>query len=145
MPDMTGDELIAQKQIETQLVRFARAMDSRDWPVLESILDPAATAEFGTGEVQGAAAIIELIRSYLDVCGPTQHLLGNILITVNGDEARSEAYVSDMHLSRDPHSDLTFRSLGNYSDTWRLRDGSWRLTSRIKDNRALVGSMDVFQ
>lgn len=29
-------------------------------------------------------------------------------------------------------------------DTWRRADGIWRLTERIKANRAHVGSLDIF-
>jgi hypothetical protein len=33
------------------------------------------------------------MTQFLDICGPTQHLIGSILVDVNGDEAPSRAYV----------------------------------------------------
>jgi len=109
------------------------------------ILADHAEGDFGTGRVQGSAAIIELIRGFLDKCGPTQHLLSNVVIDVEGDVAISRAYVHDVHLSSDADPSTRFYTLGDYHDTWRRRsDGSWCLTERIKSNRAHVGSFDVF-
>ena len=139
------ESLFAEREIYRQLVRFARGMDERDWGVLAEIATDDIRAEFGTGEIAGAEAVIGVIRSYLDNCGTTQHLLGNVLINVEGDSATSESYVSDMHLAKDEQRDIQFRTLGNYSDTWVKRDGQWLLCERVKNNRALVGTMDVFR
>ncbi|OBI26409.1 nuclear transport factor 2 family protein [Mycolicibacter terrae] len=132
-----------ERDIERALIRFARAMDDRDWEGLSQILADDAVGELGTGRLEGSAAIIELIRGFLDNCGVTQHLLGNVLVDVDGDRATSRAYVQDLHLSRS-NPDLTFHTLGDYHDRWERRDGRWRLVERIKDNRGTVGSLDVF-
>ncbi|MGV0157898.1 nuclear transport factor 2 family protein [Mycobacterium colombiense] len=134
---------VDERAIEQLLIRFARAMDDRDWPSLAAILAENAIADFGTGEQRGSAAVIDLIRSYLDRCGTTQHLLGNVLVHVTGDTATSRAYVRDLHLSTgEPQA--TFYTLGDYHDRWERRGAQWRLVERIKDNRGIVGSLDVF-
>lgn len=136
--------LLAEREITHALIRFARAMDERDWDVLRTILVDDATSDVGTGPLEGSEALIACIRSYLDACGRTQHLLGNILVDVTGDEAVSKAYVSDMHLSADPDSELTFATLGDYHDRWQRIDGTWRMVHRTKLNRGVVGSFAVF-
>jgi hypothetical protein len=136
---------VEEYAIEKQLVRLARAMDQRDWEVVGDIFASNVRADFGEGEVQGRAQVVAYIRSFLDNCGVTQHLLGNFLVEIEGDTATSEAYVSDMHLAKNPASELTFRTLGNYSDQWVHEDGTWRITRRFKDNRATLGSFDVFR
>lgn len=143
---MDLEMLIAEREITVRLVRFARAMDERDWPVCLEILTPDATAEFGTGRLEGAEAIVSQIRGYLDACGPTQHLLGSILVDVDpaGDRAASRAYVSDTHLGRGTRSDLTFSTLGDYHDAWVCTDGEWRLAHRLKHSHAVLGTFDVF-
>ena len=143
---MDLETLIAEREIAAQLVRFARAMDARDWPVCLAILTPDATAEFGTGVLEDADAIVGQIRGYLDACGPTQHLLGSILVDIDpaGDRATSRAYVSDTHLGRGARSDLTFSTLGDYHDDWKRIDGVWRLTHRHKHSHAVLGTFDVF-
>jgi hypothetical protein len=57
----------------------------------------------------------------------------------------ARAYIRDVHLDSDANPSARFYTLGDYKDTWRRRaDGTWRLTERIKSNRAHVGSLDVF-
>ncbi|WP_082281877.1 nuclear transport factor 2 family protein [Mycobacterium colombiense] len=80
-----------ERAIERALVQLARAMDDRDWATLEDIIADDAIGDLGNGRVEGRAAIIDLIRGYLDRCGPTQHLLGNVLVDVTGEAAVSAA------------------------------------------------------
>ena len=142
--NMNLDILLAEREIERQLISFARAMDNRDWTKIDAICVDDICADFGTGEVVGSKALIEFMRSFLDHCGPSQHLLGNIVIDVDGDRATSESYVSDMHLGKNSDEEKSFRTLGNYTDSWIKIDGVWKLLRRMKDNRAFVGTMDVF-
>jgi ketosteroid isomerase-like protein len=138
--------LLDERDIERTLTRFARAMDDRDWAAMAEILADDAEGDLGTGRLRGSAAMIELIRGFLDNCGPTQHLLANVVVDVDGDTATSRAYVHDVHLSSDADPSTRFYTLGDYTDTWKRRsDGSWELTERIKANRAHVGSLDIFR
>jgi SnoaL-like domain len=141
---MTLEDLLAERCIYRNLVAFARAMDERNWPLFADFTTEDMTASLGSGELQGRDTIVTFMRSFLDDCGPTQHLLGNVIIDVDGDTAKSSAYVSDMHIGGGDKSGLTFRTLGCYDDDWVNIDGSWRMTRRVKDNRATVGSMKVF-
>lgn len=138
--DTTGDE----RNIERALILLARAMDARDWEQVASIVSADATADLGTGLLQGSGAIIELIRSFLDNCGVTQHLVGNVVVDVDGDQATSRAYVHDLHLSKTQPGSI-FHTLGDYHDRWERQSGEWRLVERMKHNRGTVGSMDVFR
>jgi hypothetical protein len=137
--------LLAERDIARQLAGFARAMDARDWAALDSVIAEEASADFGTGEVSGRAAIIRVMRSFLDDCGPTQHLLGNLTIDLDADgtAARSRCYVSDLHLGSGAQAARTFQTLGEYQDSWARRAGRWWLTRRVKANRAHLGSFAV--
>lgn len=141
---MTLETLLAERGIARELTRFARAMDERDWDSLLAILADDATGELGEGPLNSPAAIVGTIRRYLDACGPTQHLLGNLLVEVEDDRAHSRCYVSDMHLGMGAMAGETFATLGDYHDTWRRIDGHWRLAHRTKHNRGHVGSLAVF-
>lgn len=138
--------LLDERDIERTLTRFARAMDERDWTAMAEILADDAVGDLGTGRLHGSAAMIGLIRQFLDNCGPTQHLLANVVIDVDGDTAISRAYVHDVHLSSDADPAVRFYTLGDYTDTWERRsDGSWKLRERFKTNRAHVGPLDIFR
>jgi SnoaL-like domain len=137
--------LCDERDVERALILFARAMDDRDWPAMAGILAEDARGDFGTGRLVGSAAIIETIRGFLDRCGPTQHLLGNIVVDVTENTAVSRAYIRDIHLNATADPSMRFYTIGDYHDTWRRRaDGSWCLTERIKYNRAHVGPLEIF-
>jgi len=142
--NLTLDQLIAERSIYRNLVAFSCAMDDRDWEAFEDITSENMTASLGQGEISGRANIVAFIRSFLDNCGPTQHLLGNVVIDVQGNVAKSSAYVCDMHLGNGDKSGMTFHTLGRYNDEWECIEGCWRMVRRVKDNRAVVGSMEVF-
>lgn len=141
---MDIDTLIAEREIYRKIMAFARAMDRRDWQILDTILAEDVSANLGAGEISGRREIIDFICSFLDKCGVTQHLIGNVVINVEGDTATSQAYVSDVHLGKEAKSRLTFRTLGEYHDDWICLEGNWLLTRRVKENRATIGTMDVF-
>nr|MDT0526082.1 nuclear transport factor 2 family protein [Streptomyces sp. DSM 41633] len=129
-----------ERDIERALNLFARAMDDRDWAAMAEILADGIEGDFGTGRLVGAVAIIDMIRGFLDSCGPTQHLLGNIVIDVVDDTATSKTDLRDVHLNSAGDPSTRFYTLGDYHDTWRRdSDGRWRITERIKVNRAYVG------
>lgn len=136
--------LRAERDVQRQIVRFARGMDARDWGALREILFDDATAELGTGLLSGSDAIVDLIRSFLDACGPTQHLIGSVEVDVDGDTADSRAYVHDVHLGPGDRSSLTFSTLGDYHDRWERDGDRWRLRHRLKHHRGQVGTMAVF-
>ncbi|WP_370654828.1 nuclear transport factor 2 family protein [Prescottella sp. R16] len=142
---MDLEHLLAEREITRAVTRFARAMDDRDWPGLHSIMTGDVTAELGTGTLHGPDAVVALIRSFLDDCGPTQHLLGNALVDVDlaAGTATSRTYVSDMHLGVGEHDGLSFSTLGDYHDEWRLTDGEWRMSHRTKHMRGARGEIEV--
>ncbi len=67
--------------------RYATALDSKDWDLLDEVFSPDVRADFGE-RLEGVAAVKALVRSMLGGCGPTQHLLGNHRVEVDGDRAR---------------------------------------------------------
>ncbi|WP_380876770.1 hypothetical protein ACFB49_10040 [Sphingomonas sp. DBB INV C78] len=135
--------LLDERAIYRQLCRFAEAMDRRQWQWLDDVMLADAQADYGIGRRFGRAAIVSEMRSFLDDCGPTQHLLANVVIDVAGDRATSSAYVADMHVGTGDRAHLTFRTLGDYQDRWVRTQAGWRIEERIKHNRAHVGDMAV--
>lgn len=141
---MNADSLqswLDERDIERALYIAARAMEDHDWETFAAVLIEDAVGDLGTGRLDGAAAIIKEIRGFLETCGPTQHLLGNVVVEVSGDTAVSQAYVHDLHLSADRTQ--RFCTMGDYRDRWQRRAGRWRIVERIKANRAYVGSLEA--
>lgn len=140
---MNLETLLAERTIYRNLVHFARAMDDRNWEGVSALLTPEVTAELGLGEIRGRQALVAFMASFLDDCGTTQHLLGNVLIEIDGDRATSQCYVSDMHLGKNTMSEQSFRTLGDYHDEWCKVESNWLICRRVKHNRATLGSYEV--
>ncbi len=109
-----------------RLADVAAALDDRDWVALRAAFTPDARGYSAVGR----AAIVERVRAHLGGCGPSQHLLGNTRVTVDGDTARSLTYARVHHVGVGPAEGAFYECLGQYTDTWARTPEGWRLTSR---------------
>ncbi|WP_156839597.1 EthD family reductase [Novosphingobium aquimarinum] len=123
-------ELHDERDIVRQLSRFARILDRKEWDALEQVFATDLTFEYGEGEKSGLSALTEQMRRYLDICGGTQHLLGSILVDLDGDTAISRAYVQARHQRTNDPVGPIFDSNGEYVDRWERRPQGWRIVRR---------------
>lgn len=139
---MTSPADDARREIADALKLFAWILDHRAWERVPEILTPDAEA-YG---VQGIDAVIEdNLRRYLGGCGPTQHLLGNMLIDVDADTATSVTYARVFHQGLDQKADSFWECMGEYHDRWRRTSAGWRMSHRAFDVRIAIGDMSVLQ
>jgi hypothetical protein len=132
---MTADltqRLADERAIGVQLATLARILDTRAWDRVPEVVAPEISFDYGNDgcEEQGLDALLRNIRRYLDVCGPSQHLLGSIIIEVDGDNATSRAYVQARHQGRGDKAGALFDSNGEYVDRWERRPEGWRMVRR---------------
>ncbi|MDP5181919.1 nuclear transport factor 2 family protein [Blastococcus sp. BMG 814] len=111
--------------IEATLHAVASALDERDWAALGAAFTEDA---HGYG-ADGRAAIVARVREHLGGCGPSQHLLGNVRVTVDGDTARSRAYGRVFHVGVDDPRAF-YECMGEYHDRWLRTPEGWRLIRR---------------
>lgn len=123
-------ELHDERDIVRQLSRFARILDRKDWNALEQVFAPDVNFEYGEGEKIGLPDLTEQMRRYLDICGGTQHLLGSVLVDLDGDTAVSRASVQARHQRKDDPLGPIFDSNGEYVDRWERRPQGWRIVRR---------------
>src|SRR5262249_47632830 len=86
-----------RREIEDLLVRYATALDTRDWPRLATFYLPDAVAIYDGLRMDGLDAIVEICRSSLEPLTASQHFLGNYVIEVDGDRATSSCYLHAQH------------------------------------------------
>ena len=123
--------LLDEREISRALSWFARILDQKAWGELPSVFAEDISFDYGTGEEkQGMAALREQMTRFLDACGPTQHLLGSLLIDVRGDRAVSRAYVQARHQRAGDQAGPIFDSTGEYVDRWERRADGWRIVRR---------------
>jgi len=132
------DELRARLEIEDLLYRYAEAIDSCQWGLLESCFTPDAVGLYGDflGRLEGAPAIVAACRGVIEPLDGSQHFVTNPRITIVGDEARSRSYFHAQHIRREAEGGPHYVVAGSYVDqcvrsgeTWRIRmrklEGSW--------------------
>lgn len=112
--------------ITEALARLASALDTRDWAGIADAFTADATGYGATG----VRNIVSVVRDHLGGCGPSQHLLGNHRVSVDGDRARSLTYARVYHQGAGPWAGGFFECCGEYDDHWRRTDGQWRLCGR---------------
>ncbi|MEO0031044.1 MAG: hypothetical protein RIS94_802 [Pseudomonadota bacterium] len=124
--------LAAERAIRDGLARFARVLDGKQWDALGDVFAHDLTFDYGLGEQAGIDALTLNMRRFLDVCGPTQHLIGSIAVTVapGGLAATSRAYVQARHQRADDPLGPVFDSNGEYVDRWERRAEGWRIVRR---------------
>lgn len=115
------------------LDRYADVLDARDWARLDDVFAPDVEMDFGAWTARGVDAVRARIRSYLDGCGPSQHLLGNYRIELDGEHpgrARSRCAIRVMHVGRGARAHVTYEMMGEYADELVRTPAGWRIARR---------------
>jgi ketosteroid isomerase-like protein len=135
LEEITGQvrELTDRAAILDVVIAYATALDGRDWEALAGLFTEDARWEYrASGEqVRGSQAIAARIRPALEHLDATQHLNGNHVITVHGDEAEHTCYYHAQHVRRGLPDGELFLGAGRYEDRLRRTPDGWRLTDRV--------------
>lgn len=134
-PDAHADPVIQQLVDERDIValalRYCRAIDTKDWELLDEVFVPDATARLGSPTtLDGREAIRARIRTALEILDDSQHLVGNHEVTVDGDRGTHRCYLQAQHIRELPEGSPNMIIAGRYEDdVVRMSDG-WRIAHR---------------
>ncbi len=121
------------RQAITDLIHvYCRSVDRLDVPLGHSIWHEGATADYGESFHQGPgkAVIDKICASHRGLLAHS-HQIGNILITLDGDRAASEAYCTATLRLRRGETLMQMSVWTRYVDRWSYRCGRWGLDHRI--------------
>ena len=137
--------LLDQSLVTSQLGRGARLLDGKRWDDLAGVFAEDVAFDYGDGNglQQGLPLLRATFSRHLDRCGATQHLLGSVVVAVEGDAATSEAYVQARHAGLGDLAGEVFDTNGEYVDTWARRDGAWLVVRREVSWMTLSGNPAV--
>jgi 3-phenylpropionate/cinnamic acid dioxygenase small subunit len=137
-------QLLDRAEIGDLLARYSTALDSRDWDLLETVFLPDAVCDYGAlGHPRGVVEIAALIRGTIADLDATQHLVGNVVVDVQGDEATADCYLISQHIRRDtPGGDHYFLG-GRYHDRVVRTPAGWRIAHRTLHRLWTEGNRDV--
>jgi 3-phenylpropionate/cinnamic acid dioxygenase small subunit len=116
--------------IQQVLLRYSTAIDRRDWDTFRTCFTDDAQSDYGDiGRWSSAEEITAFMAAAHGGFGPTNHMLSNMVIELDGDRATATTYVhAVLTAGHDPEA--WFDSVGTYEDTLvRTADG-WRIAAR---------------
>ena len=142
---MTHSEDLAA--IAAVIHRYSRAMDCREWQLMEQVFVEDATATFNdTTFLRGRAQVVGLIRAAIECCSITHHMNTNIEAVIEGDTARVRNLFRAWHRGAAERTHISFEALGSYEDEfvrtragWRIRHRAERSPIEFGDGAALFG------
>ncbi len=136
--------LMDRQQIADLCVRYATALDTKDWALLRRCFVDEPVFVHPGGRLEGWDAILARTSGALIPLDVTQHLLGNITAEVDGDVASSRCYFQAQHVRHDTPGGDTYVIAGSYADRLERTADGWRIAERVQayfwheGNRAVV-------
>jgi SnoaL-like domain len=137
-------ELLDKQEIADLCARYTFALDQKDWPALRGCFIDAPVFVHPGGRIEGVDGIIERARGALEPLDASQHLLGTILIEVDGHDATSICYFQAQHVRAGTPGGDTYLIAGSYTDRLVRTPQGWRIAERVQvylwrnGNRAVV-------
>jgi len=125
--------------------RYATALDSRDWALLDEVFVSDVVVDFGGRVVSGREAVRDLVRRMLGGSGPSQHLLANHRVELHGEAARCVSQVRAFSAGVGAAAGRSYELLGEYRDELVRTPDGWRIARREMTVRHEIGSRDVLR
>ena len=122
-------DLAARQEIVDQLYLYCRAMDRIDEDLGYAVFHADATVDYGLYDGTGHGFIDHVNERHAEMIA-TSHQVANVLVTIDGDRAASEAYVRATLRYVMDGAEQEHLIHGRYCDEWSHRDGRWAITHR---------------
>lgn len=119
-----------RQEIADVLHRYGYALDGRDWDGLRACFLPDVVGHYGGDPLQGYEAIEELCRVTLEPLSVSQHLIGNVTVSVDGDAASATCYLHAQHVLPGTPGGEQFIFAGRYLDLLVRTPDGWRIAER---------------
>jgi ketosteroid isomerase-like protein len=121
-------ELYDRAMISELLLRFARALDERDWEGYAALYAEDGVLQLPWGPPRPKAILRDDTEANLGRFPATQHISANHQISIDGDSATSRSYLQAVHvIDRDGEGRL-WTVGGWYDCAYRRTPDGWRFT-----------------
>lgn len=132
MADRTT-EYLDREEIRELSRRYMRGLDRLDLTLLASVFAETATVDYGF--FQGSARdFIDFAHGALKDHLANHHMIGQMMIHVQGDEAVGEIYFQAFHRILEHGEEKDLFISGRYLDNYVRCDGAWRIAFRSEVN-----------
>ncbi|MEH6582323.1 MAG: nuclear transport factor 2 family protein [Halioglobus sp.] len=125
----TIESVVAKQDITELIYLYMRGLDRWDDSLLRSLFTADAWCEYGFMN-GGANTFIDFALGALKDHTANQHMVGNILLEIEGDEAFGEVYFNAYHKVKTENGFEDIIIAGRYLDRYEQRDGDWKFAYR---------------
>ncbi len=131
--------------IRNVISRTALTQDARDWEGHAACYAVDVEYIHPKGTVNGVDDVIARSRAALTPLDESQHLIGTMVVDIDGDTAQATSYFHAQHVRADavPLGGAHFVIAGTYRDTLRKIDGTWRIVQRRQSYSWREGNASV--
>jgi 3-phenylpropionate/cinnamic acid dioxygenase small subunit len=141
---LSQQEISDRIEINDLLIRYAKAIDHKDWKLLDTVFTPDAEVDYvSSGGIKGSYAEA---RAWLEkALAPfpiTVHYVTNSEVTLEGDRAAARTAVYNPMFFKNRDGSLHHFAVGAYyvDELVRTREG-WRIAKRREDQAFLEGAL----
>jgi hypothetical protein len=127
--DKKIETLLAKQEIYELSCRYMRGLDRLDRDLLLSVFHEDGWCEYGISNCP-PDEFIKFAVNALQGHEANQHMIGNVLIEVEGDEAFGEVYFNAYHKIRGESGFDDVIIAGRYLDRYEKRNGEWKFSYR---------------
>jgi uncharacterized protein (TIGR02246 family) len=131
--------------IRNLISRTALTQDARDWDRHADCYVPDVEYVHPKGVIVGVDEVVARSRAALTPLDDSQHLIGTMVVEVDGDTAQAVSYFHAQHVRAEaaPSGGTHFVIAGAYRDTLRKVDGVWRIARREQSYSWRAGNAAV--
>jgi SnoaL-like domain len=125
-------DLVDKQAITEVLYRYCRGCDRADEAAIRSCFHPGSLHRHGGFEGTSADFTVLAMKIILGT-KLVKHLLTNVLIELNGEQALSESHYFAYHRQVDPQSgaERDYFTGGRFLDRFQQRAGDWKIVQRL--------------
>jgi 3-phenylpropionate/cinnamic acid dioxygenase small subunit len=141
---LTLQQLSDRIEIDDLLIRYTRAIDDKDWALLDTVFTPDAEVDYTSSG--GIAGRYPEARAWLaKALAPfpvTAHYVTNSEVTLDGDRAKARTAVYNPMFSPTKEGGLHHFAVGAYYVDELVRTpAGWRIAKRVEQQAFLEGSL----
>jgi len=143
-PTLSLQEISDRMQIQDLLTRYALAIDTKDWALLDSCFVADAEIDYtSTGGRKGPyAEVRRWLEKTLERFAVTSHYLGNTGVELDGDRARARTYLwNPMGFQKADGELHWFTVSAHYVDELVRANDGWRIQRRVQERGVIIGAL----
>ncbi len=141
---LSPQEISDRLEIQDLLVRYTRAIDTRDFALLDRCFTPDAHVDYTSSG--GVAGKYPEVRAWLEKAlaafPAMMHFIGNTTLELDGERARARTYVLNPMGFPNPDGSLhVFTVAAHYVDELVRTAKGWRIARRVEEQVLLDGTL----